>query len=86
MERETKCDNDKKAFPERCSSGAFWSIVLVFVLVLGLFVVVGCATDQSVRLPPVASNPNGEVYVGKFVWIDLLTEDVAKATIKRRSI
>ncbi len=80
MEREIKCDNGKKSFPERCSSGAFWSIVPVFVLVLASFAVVGCATDQVVRLPAVGSNPSGEVYVGKFVWIDLLTEDVAKAS------
>ena len=79
MEKEIKYNNGKQAFPERPSNGAFRNIALVFVLVLATFVVVGCATNQIVRLPPVASNPNGEVYVGKFVWIDLLTEDVQAA-------
>ena len=37
-----------------------------------LALLTGCgAIGQSVRLPPVTSNPTGEIQVGKFVWIDL---------------
>ncbi len=58
----------------------FQSQALSIVAFIGLMVMVGCATNQAVRLPAVGSNPNGDVYVGKFVWIDLLTEDVSAAS------
>lgn len=58
----------------------FQSQALSIVAFISLMVMVGCATNQAVRLPAVGSNPNGDVYVGKFVWIDLLTEDVSAAS------
>jgi hypothetical protein len=39
----------------------------------------GCATGQDPRLPPITGSQEGTVYAGKFVWIDLLTEDVPAA-------
>jgi predicted enzyme related to lactoylglutathione lyase len=41
-----------------------------------LALVAGCATSQ---LPPITQSATGELRVGKFVWFDLLTEDVAAA-------
>lgn len=51
--------------------------ILLFVLLLG-----GCTALQkesppkgSLSLPPITSEPTGEVHPGKFVWHDLLTPD-----------
>jgi predicted enzyme related to lactoylglutathione lyase len=48
--------------------------------VLAVFVLTGCGTFvQNVHLPPVAEAPSGKIQDGRFVWIDLLTEDVVAA-------
>jgi hypothetical protein len=39
---------------------------------------VGCTTVDA-SLPPITDPPTGEHRVGKFVWVDLLTEDPAAA-------
>ncbi len=49
-----------------------------FYLLFLLFFVAACATPQVV-VPPVTSTPSSEYQVGKFVWYDLLTDDVAAA-------
>lgn len=41
---------------------------------------IGCTTVDT-ALPPIAEPPTGEHRVGKFVWIDLLTEDPAAARV-----
>ncbi|UCF18675.1 MAG: VOC family protein [Gemmatimonadota bacterium] len=43
-----------------------------------LVVLAGCSHGGT-RLPPVTPAPTGEYHAGKFVWYDLLTEDVAAA-------
>ena len=43
-------------------------------------IMTGCTSTQRMQLPPVTSMPTGEVHVGKFVWVDLLTEDVQSAS------
>lgn len=53
---------------------------------LSLMVLAGCATDQAVRLPAVSSDANSKAYVGKFVWIDLVTEDVQAASAFYRGL
>ena len=49
---------------------------LLPALILLMFLVAGCST---LKLPPVASPGTGVHHQGKFVWFDLLTDDVALA-------
>lgn len=46
---------------------------------LCLFIMSSCALKQTANLPPISSTPTGQHQTGKFVWFDLLTEDVQKA-------
>ena len=46
---------------------------------LVLAILTGCATGGGVRLPPVAADATDKIHSGKFVWIDLVTEDVVSA-------
>jgi predicted enzyme related to lactoylglutathione lyase len=46
---------------------------------LCLSLLLGCSTTGGTRLPPVTATATNEALVGKFVWFDLLTEDVAAA-------
>ena len=39
-----------------------------------------CAVNQRTALPPIPSDPMAERVNGEFVWIDLMTEDIAAAT------
>ena len=79
MESKILKYNRKEAFYAIYRTGPFRRIALMFSAILILSIMFGCATGQSVRLPSVTSSPDGKVYAGKFVWIDLLTEDVSKA-------
>ena len=55
-------------------------LTLTVSVMLILFVLTGCATMPSdVKLPPVAETSGAEIQEGRFVWIDLLTEDVVAA-------
>lgn len=73
--------NRMKAFSAKWRMSQFRGLALASLTILCLAILAGCgATGQSVRLPPVTSNPTGEVHVGKFVWIDLMTEDVPAAS------
>lgn len=38
-----------------------------------------CTTTQSYRLPAITAQPTHQVMEGKFVWFDLVTEDVSAA-------
>ena len=38
-----------------------------------------CASSSPPRLPPLTAEPTRAVSAGKFVWVDLVTEDVATA-------
>jgi len=50
------------------------------IILLTLFLLAGCgAVNQSVSLPPVAQTPAAKIQDGRFVWIDLVTEDVVAA-------
>jgi predicted enzyme related to lactoylglutathione lyase len=49
---------------------------LIPALILFIFLVAGCST---LKLPPVASPATGVHHQGKFVWFDLLTDDVTLA-------
>ena len=52
---------------------------LLLTAILALIILSGCATTQTAQLPPIPSNPDGRVDAGKFVWIDLLTENTQDA-------
>ena len=41
----------------------------------------GCGTFQKPKLPPVPSDSDAGLNVGKFVWFDLLTEDTGAASV-----
>lgn len=57
--------------------GAKW--LAPFALLLGLLVLGGCASMRQATLPPVTPHPTGQHQAGKFVWFDLLTENVTVA-------
>ena len=70
-----------KALYAKCTMSQLRSIASLLIAILTLTLLAGCAaTGQSVRLPPVTTAPSGEIHVGKFVWIDLVTEDVPAAS------
>lgn len=50
-------------------------------VVLALMLLSACGTFQMARLPPIPSGPDAKPNVGKFVWIDLLTEDTGPASV-----
>ena len=58
----------------------FQYLKLAVSVMLILFLTAGCATMPSaVKLPPVAETSAVEIQEGRFIWIDLLTEDVVAA-------
>ena len=58
----------------------FQCLSLTALIMLTLFLLAGCgAMAPTVKLPSVAKTPAGEIQNGRFVWIDLLTEDVVAA-------
>jgi predicted enzyme related to lactoylglutathione lyase len=54
---------------------------LLLTAILALLVLPGCTTTRTAQLPPIPSRPDGRVDAGKFVWIDLLTENTRDAAI-----
>lgn len=55
-------------------------LILKVIMILMLSLLAGCsAMNQTVSLPPVAQTPSAEIQDGRFVWIDLVTEDVVAA-------
>lgn len=54
-------------------------IVNLLAAMTAIAIVTGCAAPQKIALPPVTLSPNIAVHSGRFVWIDLITEDVAAA-------
>lgn len=52
---------------------------LPVMVMLSLLVLCGCSSKQAAGLPPITASPTGQHQVGKFVWFDLLTEDVKGA-------
>lgn len=51
----------------------------ILPIMFAVAMLAGCADTQSVRLPPVTSNAAETAQNGEFVWVDLVTEDVAAA-------
>ena len=57
------------------------AIALLVFVVFALVIQSGCGTFQMAKLPPLPSGPSAKPDVGKFVWIDLLTEDTGTASV-----
>jgi predicted enzyme related to lactoylglutathione lyase len=51
----------------------------VYLISLFLLLLAAACATQRVVVPPVTPNPSSEYHQGKFVWYDLLTDDVAAA-------
>lgn len=45
----------------------------------GLLMLSACVWTQKVTMPPISLNPTGVHHIGRFVWFDLLTEDMKVA-------
>ncbi len=73
----------KRAHPERqriCRTRFGFYAIMGFILVQ--YILTGCALTNktsSLELTPVTDSPTGVHHQGKFVWNDLLTDDVAAA-------
>lgn len=50
--------------------------ILPFTALVGLLVLSACSWTQTAMMPPISLKPTGQHQTGKFVWFDLLTEDV----------
>jgi predicted enzyme related to lactoylglutathione lyase len=53
--------------------------LLLTLMTAGFMFLSGCASKQTASLPAITPTPTGQHQVGKFVWFDLLTEDVQAA-------
>ena len=53
--------------------------LLLTLMTAGFMFLSGCASKQTASLPAITPIPTGQHQVGKFVWFDLLTEDVQGA-------
>ncbi|RLB65363.1 MAG: hypothetical protein DRH08_08105, partial [Deltaproteobacteria bacterium] len=80
MERKTL--RRKPAYPEQQIRRSRFGLYASMGFVLLLFVLTGCAATNKpprLELTPVTDTPTGIHHQGKFVWNDLLTENVAAA-------
>ncbi len=58
----------------------FHHLTLPVPIILMAILLASCgAVSQSVNLPPVAETSTGKIQDGRFVWIDLVTEDTVAA-------
>jgi predicted enzyme related to lactoylglutathione lyase len=64
-----------------CFTPAVLNSALLVSAVFAFIILSGCGTFQLARLPPVTSGSDAKLNVGKFVWIDLLTEDTGTASV-----
>jgi predicted enzyme related to lactoylglutathione lyase len=63
-----------------CPTVPFYRLALPVLIILTAFFLTGCgAVTQSIHLPPVSETSTGKAQEGRFVWIDLVTEDTVAA-------
>jgi len=67
----------KKRITAILKAAGCWSLLIL--LAVALAGISGCASKQATSLPSITPTPTGQYQVGKFVWFDLLTEDVQAA-------
>lgn len=73
--RMTQYPRPSKSPSSRCRRHA----VFLTVLWIGLFGFAGCGGSGVTQIPPVSQTPTRNHLIGKFVWHDLLTADIAAA-------
>ena len=66
----------KRIYATLQTAGSRAMVILLAAAMIGLS---GCASKQTASLPAITPAPTGQHQVGKFVWFDLLTEDVQAA-------
>ena len=80
MKTLTKPNHREKSAHSVLLAALFNCPTLPVFIILTVFLLGGCGTvSQSVYLPPVAETSTGKIQEGRFVWIDLVTEDVVAA-------
>ena len=67
----------KKRISAILKAAGCWTLLIL--LAVALAGISGCASKQTANLPAITPTPTGQHQVGKFVWFDLLTEDVQGA-------
>ena len=67
----------KKRISAILKAAGCWTLLIL--LVAASASLSGCASKQTATLPAITPTPTGQHQVGKFVWFDLLTEDVQGA-------
>jgi predicted enzyme related to lactoylglutathione lyase len=81
MKTETESISVTKVTSVICFTRIVLASGLLVTLIFALIILSGCGTFQMSQLPPVPSDPDARLNVGKFVWIDLLTEDTGAASV-----
>jgi predicted enzyme related to lactoylglutathione lyase len=72
-------DQEKRA-QSVCLTIQFQYLALPILIILTAFLLAGCgAVTQSIHLPPVSETSTGKIQEGRFVWLDLVTEDTVAA-------
>ena len=72
-------DQEKRAQSVRLTI-QFQYLALPVLIILTTFLLAGCgAVTQSIHLPPVSETSTGKIQDGRFVWLDLVTEDTVAA-------
>ena len=63
-----------------CPSRRFKRFYIYVFILMAILLLASCASMiTQVNLPPVTGPPSGSIQEGRFVWIDLVTEDVVAA-------
>ena len=86
MNKRTDNVGAMKNLSWNCFSRTVLNWALLLLVTPALIILSGCATTQSAQLPPITSNTYGKVDAGKFVWIDLVTENTQDAAIFYRGL
>ena len=79
---ELKTSRMEPAYPEQRIRRNRFGLYAAIGFILIPFMLMGCATTNApikLKLTPVTDTPTGIHHQGKFIWNDLLTEDVAAA-------
>jgi predicted enzyme related to lactoylglutathione lyase len=79
---ELRTPRMEPVYPDQRTRWNRFGLYSAIGFILIQFTLVGCAaknTTTMLELPPVTDTPTGIHHQGKFIWNDLLTEDVAAA-------
>ena len=73
------CLSRLQLFAHMKTEKSLWYLLAILVLGLSFVALSGCASSGVGVIPPVTQQPTGQEKTGKFVWFDLLTDDVEAA-------